>query len=87
MLKGWRVIPGGFKKKAQVGVAIVCAPHVTVEDEIFVQEGRIVGACIIINGTNLSNFSCYSPTDIKGYSNTTKDAFTVPFQKPLKILS
>ena len=33
MLKGWRVIHSGLKKNAQAGVAIVCALHVTVEDE------------------------------------------------------
>ena len=53
VLKGWRVIYSGFKKKAQAGVAIVCAPHVTVEDEIFVKEGRIVAARVIVNGTKL----------------------------------
>ena len=51
VLKGWRVIHSGFKKKAQAGVSIVCATRVTVEDEIFVWEGRIVGACVIVNGT------------------------------------
>ena len=54
VLKVWRVIHSSFKRKAQTGVAIVCAPHVTVEDEIFVQEGRV-----IVNGTKLSIFSGY----------------------------
>ena len=87
VLKGWRVIYSGFKKKAQAGVAIVCAPHVTVEDEIFVQEGRIVGARVIVNGTKLSIFSCYSPTDTKVYSDTTKDAFYSTLSKAIKLLS
>ena len=69
VLKGWRVIYSGFKKRAQAGVAIVCAPHVIVEDEIFVKEGRIVAARVIVNGTRLSVFSCYSPTDSKSYSD------------------
>ena len=86
MLKGWRVIHSGFKKKAQAGVAIVCAPHVTVEDKIF--DKIFVGARVIVNETKLSIFSCYSPTDTKVYSDTTKDAFySTLFQKPLKILS
>ena len=86
VLKGWRVIYSGFKKKAQAGVAIVCAPHVTVEDEIFVQEGRIVGARVIVNGTKLSIFSCYSPTDTKVYSDTTKDAFYSTLSKAIKTI-
>ena len=28
VLKGWKIISSGFKKKAQAGVAIVLAPHV-----------------------------------------------------------
>ena len=67
-----------------LNVAIVCAPHVTVEDEIFVQEGRIVGARVIVNGTKLSIFSCYSPTDTKVYSDTTKDAFYSTLSKAIK---
>ena len=85
VLKGWRVIHNGFKKKAQAGVAIVCAPYVTVEDEIFVQEGRIGGARVIVNGSKLSIFSCYSPT--KFTLMRLKMYFTVPFQKPLKLFS
>ena len=84
VLKGWRVIYSGFKKKAQAGVAIVCAPHVTVEDEIFVKEGRIVAARVIVNGTKLSIFSCYSPTDTKTYSDSTKDAFYSTLSKSIK---
>ena len=84
VLKGWRVIYSGFKKKAQAGVAIVCAPHVTVEDEIFVKEGRIVGARVTVNGTKLSIFSCYSPTDTKVYSDATKDAFYSTLSKAIK---
>ena len=79
----WRVIHSGFKKKAQAGVAIVCAPHVTVEDEIFVQEWHIVGARVIVNGTKLSSFSCYS-TGTKVYSDTTKDAFYSTLSKAIK---
>jgi len=84
VLKGWRVIYSGFKKKAQAGVAIVCAPNVTVEDEIFVKEGRIVAARVIVNGTKLSIFSCYSPTDTKTYSDSTKDAFYSTLSKSIK---
>ena len=56
VLKGWKIIFSGFKKKAQAGVAIVLAPHVVLEDVIFVKEGRIVGVRVIVNGINLSIF-------------------------------
>ena len=68
-------------------MAIGCAPHVTVDDEIFIQEGCIVGARVIFNGTKLSIFSCCSPTDTKVYSDNTKDAFYSTLSKALKILS
>ena len=75
VLKGWRVVYSGFKRKAQAGVAIALAPHVKLEDIIHVEAGRIIGARVIINGIKLSIFSCYSPTDTKSYSEQTKDAF------------
>ena len=84
MLKGWKIIFSGFKKKAQAGVAIVLAPHVVLEDVIFVKEGRIVGVRVIVNGINLSIFSCYSPTDTKSYSDATKDAFYSTLLKATK---
>ena len=67
-------------------MAIVCAPHVTIEDEIFVQEGRIVGACVIVNGTKLSIFSCYSHTDTKVYSDTTKEVFYSALSKAINTI-
>ena len=84
MLKGWRVIYSGFKKKAQAGVAIVLAPHVVLEDTIFVKEGRIIGVRVIVNGIKLSIFSCYSPTDTKQYSDSTKDLFYSTLLKATK---
>ena len=87
VLKGWRVIYSGFKKKSQAGVAIVCAPHVTVEDDIFVKEGRIFGARVIVNGTKLSIFLATPLQTLKFTLMRLKMRFTVPFQKPLKILS
>ena len=86
VLKGWKIIFSGFKKKAQAGVAIVLAPHVVLEDVIFVKEGRIVGVRVIVNGINLSIFSCYSPTDTKSYSDATKDAFYSTLLKATKTI-
>ena len=62
---------------------ITHAPRVTVEDEIFVQERRIVRAYVIVNGTKLSIFSCYSPTDTKVYFDTTKYAFYSTLSKSI----
>ena len=84
VLKGWRVIYSGFKKKAQAGVAIVLAPHVILEDTILVKEGRIIGVRVIVNGIKLSVFSCYSPTDTKQYSDSTKDLFYSTLLKATK---
>ena len=75
VLKGWRVIYSGFKKKAQAGVGIILAPRAQLEDVIQVKEGRIIGARVVLNGIKLSIFSCYSPTDTKSYSDQTKDEF------------
>ena len=57
VLKGWRVIYSGFKKKAQTGVGIILAPQVQLEDVIQVKEGRIIGARLVLIGTKLSIFS------------------------------
>ena len=65
----------------------MCTSYVTVEDEIFVQEGRIFGAGVFVNGTKLSIFSCYSPTDTKVYSDTTRDAFYSTLSKAIKTTS
>ena len=75
ILKGWRVIYTGFKRKAQAGVGIVLAPHVCLEDILDVEQGRILGARVNIHGLKLSIFCCYAPTDTKSYSDQTKDAF------------
>ena len=75
VLKGWRFIYSGFKRKAQAGVGIALAPHVKIEDIIYVEAGRIIGVRVIVNGIKLSIFSCYSPTDTKSYSEQSKDAF------------
>ena len=75
VLKGWRFIYSGFKKKARAGVGIALAPHVKLEDTIHVEAGRIIGVRVIVNGIKLSIFSCYSPCDTKSYSDQTKDAF------------
>ena len=75
VLKGWRFIYSGFKRKAQAGVGIALAPHVKVEDIMYVEAGRILGVRVIVNGIKLSIFSCYSPTDTKSYSDQIKDAF------------
>ena len=84
VLKGWKIISSGFKKKAQAGVAIVLAPHVKLEDVIYVKAGRIVGVRVIVSGIKLSIFSCYSPTDTKSYSEQTKDEFYSSLLKATK---
>ena len=53
VLKGWKILSSGFKKKAQAGVAIVLAPHVKLEDFIYVKAGRIVVVRVIVNGIKL----------------------------------
>ena len=74
VLKGWRFIFSGFKRKAQADVGIALAPHVKIEDIMHVKAG-CVWQPVIINGIKLSIFSCYFPTDTKSYSDQTKDAF------------
>ena len=83
ILKGWRVIYSGFKKKTQAGVGIILAPHVQLKDVIHAKKGRILGARVIINGIKLSIFSCYSPTDTKSYSEQTKDEFYSSLSKAI----
>ena len=51
LLKGWQVLYSGFKKKSQAGVAIVLAPHVKVEDVLYIKSGRIIGARVVVRGT------------------------------------
>ena len=75
VLKGWKFIYSGFKKKAQAGVGIALAPHVKLEDVMHVEAGRILGVRVLVNGIKLSIFCCYAPCDTKSYSDTTKDAF------------
>ena len=80
-LKGWKVLYSGFKKRIQAGVAIVLAPHIKVEDIMYVEDGRIIGARIIVNGLRLSVFSCYAPTDTKSYSDQQKTGFYTSLKK------
>ena len=75
LLKGWRVLYTGFKRKAQAGAAIVLAPHVILDDIMEIESGRIIGARIRIRGLKLSVFSCYAPTDTKSYSDQIKNSF------------
>ena len=81
MLKGWRVIYSGFKRKAQAGVAIVLAPHVQLKDVVYVEAGRIIAARVIINGLKFSLVCCYAPTDTKSYSEEQKNTFYRTFKK------
>ena len=41
VLKGWRIIHSGFKKKAQAGVTIVLAPQVKLEDVVLLELGLL----------------------------------------------
>ena len=75
LLKGWRVLYTGFKRKAQAGAAIVLAPHVILDDIMDIELGRIIGARVRIRGLKLSVFSCYAPTDTKSYSDQIKNNF------------
>ena len=83
LLKGWRVLYTGFKRKAQAGVAIVLAPHVILDDIMDVDQGRIIGARLKIKGLKLSVFSCYAPTDTKSYSDQIKNSFYNTLRKAI----
>lgn len=84
VLKGWKVIYSGFKRRSQAGVGVALAPHVTVVDVIYVEDGRIMCVCIIVNGIKLSVFYCYAPTDTKSYAEQQKIAFYQALTKAMK---
>ena len=84
VLKGWRVINSGFKKKAHAGVAIVCAPHVTVEDEIFFRKGVLSELVSLLMELSCQFFLATPLQTLKFTLIRLKMHFTVPFQKPLK---
>ena len=88
VLKGWRVIYSGFKMKAQTGAEIVCAPHVTVEDEIFlIRKGVLSELVSVLMELSCQFFLVTALQTLKFTLIRLKMHFTVPFQNPLKILS
>ena len=84
VLKGWKVIYSGFKRRSQAGVGVALAPRVTLVDVIYVEDGRIMCVCIIVNGIKLTVFCCYAPTDTKSYAEQQKIAFYQSLTKAMK---
>ena len=62
-IKGWQIVWSGHKRKKQHGVAILCAPHVKIEDEEEHMPARIISARISVKGMKLTILNAYAPTD------------------------
>lgn len=56
VLKGWKVVYNGMKKKARVGVAIVLSPQVKLIDVHHCMKGRILMVRVHVQEVNLSIF-------------------------------
>ena len=60
---GWQLIWSGHKRKRQHGVAILLAPHVTLEEyEVFL-DARVITAKVRVGNMRLALLNVYAPTD------------------------
>ena len=71
---GWQLIWSGHKRKRQHGVAILLAPHVTLEEyEVFL-DARVITAKVRVGNMRLALLNVYAPTNSNG-SDSAKSGF------------
>ena len=60
---GWQLVWSGHKRKHQHGVAILLAPHVTLEEHFVFLDARIIAVKVKVHGMRLSILNGYAPCD------------------------
>ena len=73
-IKGWQLIWTGHKRKRHHGVAILLAPHVTLEEHNVYLDARIIAAKVKVGNMRLALLNAYAPTEANG-SETAKSSF------------
>ena len=73
-IKGWQLIWTGHKRKRHHGVAILLAPHVTLEEHNVYLDARIIAAKVKVGNMRLALLNAYAPTEANG-SETVKSSF------------
>ena len=73
-IKGWQLIWTGHKRKRHHGVAILLAPHVTLEEHNVYLDARIIAAKVKVGNMRLALLNAYAPTEANG-SETAKLSF------------
>ena len=79
-LKGWQMAWSGHAVKHIHGVAILCAPHVQVEEHQEHMPARILSVRVSVKGKKMMILNCYAPTD-STKSDTAKNYFYKVLQK------
>ena len=82
---GWQLIWSGHKRKRQHGVAILLAPHVTLEEyEVFL-DARVITAKVRVGNMRLALLNVYAPTNSNG-SDSAKSGFYRAITKAIQAL-
>ena len=82
---GWQLVWSGHKRKHQHGVAILLAPHVTLEEHFVFLDARIIAVKVKVHGMRLSILNGYAPCD-SSKSETAKLGFYSALSKAKKKL-
>ena len=79
-IKGWQMTWSGHKVKKIHGVAILCAPHVQIEEENEHLQARIISVRVSVKGMKLAILNSYAPTN-STKSESAKNYFYSALQK------